>query len=205
MLTSFGRLSCYFLIPLLFCVGLTACAQRPFLVVDYKTIEASNQLAGKQVRLQVKDLRTDPSIFTPEAAADFPGFQEQYRFVEASEASKAASNDLDLTSLVYQAFALRLEKMGAEVVDLDRDNVPLFQVSIKQLKIDLKDSRWVTSVSFEGNLSVDGRLIAKETVSGEAERIKILGSGGADENFSNIFTEIINRLNIAKLFKHAKV
>lgn len=201
MSSPIRRLNCFFFITIVIFGSITACAQRPYLEVNYQNIAASNQLDGKQVRIQVKDLRTNPAIFTPEAASEFQGFQDQYRLFVISEASQKVSfGDQDLTGLVYQVFSLRLKKMGAEVVAFDRDDVPLLQVLIKNLKIDLRDSRWVTSVSFEGNLSVENRLVARETVSGEAERIKILGNKGADDTFSGIFSEIINRLNIVKLF-----
>lgn len=202
LIRTVGGFAC---VVLLF-ISLIGCTKRPYLVVDYKIVAASNQLDGKRLRLQVKDLRLNPSIFTPVAAAQFPGFEDRYRLTRLNgKNEKTLLDEQDLHGLFYEAFAMRLEKMGVEIVPMERDDVPLFQILINTLKIDLQDRKWVTSVSFEGNLSVDNQLVARETVSGEAERVKILGTKGADDTFSDIFTEIVNRLNIVKLFRQAKM
>lgn len=205
MFISLGRTVCFFVLCLFF-IPLISCAKRPYLVVDYKIVAESDRLTGKLLRVQVKDLRLNPSIFTPAAAVKFPGFEDRYRLSRANpDNEKTLSDELDLEGLFYEAFAMRLQKMGVEIVPQDRDDAPLFQILINTLKIDLRDHKWVTSVSFEGNLSVDNQLVARETVSGEAERVKIVGTKGADDNFSDIFTEITNRLNIGKLFSQAKM
>jgi hypothetical protein len=42
-------------------------------------------------------------------------------------------------------------------------------------------------------------------VTGSAERLKVMGRGGAEKVIGEIFTEMINRLNIERLFAQAKL
>jgi hypothetical protein len=44
-----------------------------------------------------------------------------------------------------------------------------------------------------------------ETVVGNAERINIIGRKGADTVISEIFTDMLNRVDIVKLFAQAKL
>jgi len=185
---------------------MAACAPRPYLIVDYRVPAPSEQLAGKKVRIQVKDLRTDKEIFTPAAAKEFQGFKGRYSLAWVTEnKERILAGEKDLQGLFFEAFKKRLEQLGVEVVPADREDVPLFQVLLNTLKIDLRDRKWTARASYEANLSVDNQLVARETVTGEAERVKIIGRKGADDTLSDIFTEIINRLNIVKLFQQAKM
>ncbi len=60
-------------------------------------------------------------------------------------------------------------------------------------------------MNYEAGLSVNSQVVAKESVNGESERVRIIGRKGADDNLSSLFTEIINRLDIHKLFQQAKL
>ena len=74
------------------------------------------------------------------------------------------------------------------------------QVEIKIFKIDLINRKWKANVSYETSLTADGKNIVKETVSGKAERVKLVGSKAAQEVVGDLFTDMINRLDINRLF-----
>jgi hypothetical protein len=182
------------------------CAQRHYLIVDYQVPRISNQLIGQKVRIEVKDLRNDKQIFTPVAAAYFTEFQDRYSLSWVSEnKSRIMAGEKDLQGLFLETFKKRLEQMGAEVVSTDRSEVPLFQVLINTLKIDLQDRNWTAKASYEASLSSDSQIVAREKVSGEAEQLRIIGRKGADDTLSDIFNSAINRLDILKLFQQAKM
>jgi uncharacterized lipoprotein YajG len=184
----------------------TACGQRNYLIVDYQVPAASQALSGQRVRIEVKDLRENTTTLTPAAAIEFPGFEERYSLSWVNETNlRIAVGEKDLRGLFQESFQKRLTQMGVLVVPPDDDSAPLFQILIQTMQIDLKDRKWTAKVSFESNLFMDNQLVAKETVNGSAERPKILGRKGADDTLSDIFTDIINRLNIIKLFQQAKL
>jgi hypothetical protein len=84
-------------------------------------------------------------------------------------------------------------------------DIPVFQIKIDRFHIKLVGQKWLADVSYEASLTKDSLLIAREVVSGSAERVKIMGSGGAEKVIGEIFTEMINRLDVERLFAQAKL
>ena len=182
------------------------CSPRISLLVDYLVPDTSNHLEGQQVCLEVKDVRADTHLFTATAIQDFDGFKDRYDLTLVTpNKARISVGEKNLQGLFSEAIKKRLESLGAVVTTTGRKDLPLFQVLIRDFKIDLQDRKWLSSASYEANLSIDNQLVARELVTGSAERIKILGSKGADTTLSDIFTEMINRLNIVKLFQQAKM
>lgn len=93
--------------------------------------------------------------------------------------------------------------MGVTVVSDDQQAAPLFQVDLQSLKIDQNDHKWIARMGYTASLTKDNMRIASETVKGSAERTKIVGLKGADQTLSDIFSDIINRLDILSLFKQS--
>jgi hypothetical protein len=175
------------------------------MIVDYPVPAATNLLQGQKVRLQIQDARTDTLLFTPAAAQQFEYFRERYSlsWIDANK-QRVFAGDKDLPGLFYEVLKKRLEQLGAQVVAADEDTAPLMVVSIRNLKVDLRDYKWVANAAYEATLSHNNN-VAREAVSGEAERVRIIGRKGADNTLSDIFGEMINRLNIVKLFQNATV
>lgn len=204
---SLPRCSALWLVNLFLTAVLISCgASRSYLVVDYRLPASSQTLKKQTVRLRVKDLRDTQKVFTVWAAEQFQGFKGRYRLHWISQSNvKTPAGEYDLKDLFRQTFLKRLQEMGATVAPDNQENVPVFEVVINRFVIDLKEHKWTADVRYEADLSKDSQLIARDTVTGQAERIKIIGSKGADVVLSEIFTDIINRLDIQKLFEQAKL
>jgi hypothetical protein len=182
------------------------CGQRAYLIVDYQVPAVTDQLIGQKVRIEAKDLREDAQLFTPEAAKHFKDFQNRYSLTWVSQnKNRILAGEKNMQELFLETFKKRLEQMGAEVVYSDREEIPLFQVLVNSVKIDLKDRKWVVSASYEANLTVDNQIVARETISGEGEKLQLIGRKAADDALGDIFTSVINRVDIIKLFKQAKM
>lgn len=192
---------------LLGCFGwLTGCSGRPYLIVDYHLPAATRQLTGQSVRLEIKDLREDPYIFTPRAKIEFRDFKERYSLAWIMEDnSRELAGEYNLKNLFAEAFKKRLQMHGVTIVPQEQMDVPVFEVELKAFKIDLQGRKWLANVSYMTNLSSDGQWIAHQKVVGNAERVKIIGRKGADTVLSEIFTEMLNRLDIVHLFEQAKL
>jgi hypothetical protein len=185
---------------------LSACTGRPYLIVDYQVPTASHQLAGQSVRLQINDLREDPYIFSPRASIEFRDFKERYALAWIMEdRSRILAGEHDLQNLFKEAFKKRLEVIGVSVVSGHQSSAPLFEVDLKEIKIDLQQRKWMANVSYRVSLSKDQNLIAHEKVVGTAERVKIIGRKGADTVISEIFSDMINRVDLIQLFEKAKL
>lgn len=193
-------------IGLLFSFFFSGCAPRSYLIVDYKIPPSTNVLKGLKARIQVKDLREDTDTLTPAAAQQFKGFKGRYSIAWVAEnGTRTVAAERDLKGLFYETFKKRLERMDVEIVPDTDDEAPLFQVLINTFNVGLEENTWIVRMSYEANLSMDNQLVARELVSGSAERVKIIGRKGADTTLSEIFTDIINKLDIIKLFRQAEL
>ena len=206
MVFNLRRVSPQFLAFMLMISLLAGCAARSYLIVDYRLPTPSKALKHRSVRIHVKDLRATQKVFAPAAAEQFDGFKGRYSLVWiANNNQRTPAGEGDLKNLFRQAFQKRLQEMSVTVEPDSQENVPVFGIVIRQFVIDLKDHKWIANVSYEANLSRDNQLIARETITGQAERLKIIGRKGADAVISEIFTEILNRVDILKLFEQAKL
>ena len=186
--------------------GLNACAGRPYLIVDYRIPDASQRLTGHTVRLNIKDLRQDTAILSATAAAEFEGFKNRYSLAWLNkDGSRILAGEHNLENLFREAFKKRLELLGATVTEDFESQAPVFEVVLRRFQIDLQNRTWFADVSYEANLSKDSQLIARENITGSAERLRIIGRKGADTVLSDIFSDILNKVNIIKLFAQAKL
>jgi hypothetical protein len=187
-------------------VMISGCVQRAYLIVDYDVPAKTLQLQGQTVQLTVKDLRQDKFIFTPAAAAEFRGFQNRYSLAwKGQDGSRILAGEYDLENLFRVSFKKRLEQLGVMVTTDSQSYAPVFEIVLEKFKIDQRGHKWVAEATYEATLSKDSNLIARERVTGTAERVKIIGRKGADTVLSEIFSEILNRVNIMKLFEQAKL
>ena len=59
-------------------------------------------------------------------------------------------------------------------------------------------------MSYQANLLKDGRLLAMESVSGSAERLKVMGKSDAEKLLGELMSDMVNKLDLAKLFQQAR-
>ena len=185
---------------------LFSCAKKSYIDVDYRLPAATNTLTDRTVFVETRDHRVQTEIFNKRAKDQFQYFtglfalslelpDDQYKIVGAFE----------LPMLFEAALVKRLQKLGVDTVAERSPDIPVFQIKINRFHIKLIGQKWLADVSYEASLTKDAHLIAREVVSGSAERLKIMGSGGAEKVIGEIFTEMINRLNIEHLFAQAKL
>jgi hypothetical protein len=48
-------------------------------------------------------------------------------------------------------------------------------------------------------------VLASQLISGKAERVKLIGRGAAEKVIGEIFSEIVNKMDVYKLFLEAKL
>jgi hypothetical protein len=56
-------------------------------------------------------------------------------------------------------------------------------------------------MSYQAGLSKTSGLVAKESVNGSAERLKVMGKSDAEKILGELVTDMVNKLAVAKLFK----
>jgi len=182
------------------------CAGRTYLIVDYTIPEATQQLMDQSVRLRIDDQREDRKIMSPSAAAQFEAFNDRYSLAWITpQRGKVLAGEHDLKTLFERAFEKRLLLMGAETTADSDLQAPELSIALEGFTIDLQGKKWVAEVAYRATLTQENHPVTREQIRGSAERIRIIGRKGADMVISDIFTEVVNRLDMAALFRKAEL
>jgi hypothetical protein len=194
------------LIGMIFVGFFWGCAGRSYLMVNYPVPEASRQLQGQVVHLRVTDQRPTESILTEEAAHQFPRFIGLYNLTWLMpDQQSIQAGELPLTKLFKTVFEKRLRDLGCNTTDSSNAQTAVLTIALKQVTLDLQDHEWKAALSYDAILSLADHPTAKQNIRGSAERVRIIGSKGADKVFSEIFSDVVNRLDLPMLFRNAKI
>ena len=196
-----------YLLTGLICLAMVwSCAGREYLIVDYKIPDTTKQLQGQSVRIRVEDQREDLKIMSAEAAKEFIDFGDRYSLAWITpEKRRILAGEHDLSALFKRTFEKRLMLMGGLTSSTSQNQDPELTISIQKFTIGLQDQKWVADVGYTATLTQEGHPITKEQVRGNAERLRLVGRKGADAVVSDIFTEVVNRLDMAALFRKAEL
>lgn len=181
----------------------TACAKPYHFYVKYDGPESMSQSFEKKVYLKVIDGRETKSFLSEAARNEFDLWDGTFALYYSEKKPKGAVDTYTLTALIQTIMTQRLESKGIMVVDQESTGLPKLEMTLKRLALELQDRTWVSDISYDVKLSSDNMKTGRETVSGKAERTKLMGRGAGETLVSEILTDTINRLDIEKLFKNA--
>jgi hypothetical protein len=187
-------------------LGWVACGNKSYINVTYHLPAATDTLPGRTVYIETRDLRSGTEIFNAAAKEHFNHFTGLFSLsIENGPDDRTVVGAYPLAQLFEATMKQRLARLGIQVADQPSAGVPTFQIKLNQFHINLVEQKWQADISYEANLSQDAQLVAREVVTGSAERMKVIGTGGAEKIVGEIFTDMINRLNIERLFQQAKL
>ena len=181
-----------------------ACGSIAYVQLNDRLPSKTSALEGKKVFLAVEDERKTKDFAGRGVKREFDNFSETIAY----SVRKGTEPDLklglyDAPSLVREAFRLRVENEGVEIVsEREASQVELIFV-LQEFSLDLVDRTWKVRLGYEARLVKNGAVLSKQFATGEAERLKIMGTDQADAVVGDLFVDIMNRLNVAKLFRDA--
>ena len=192
-------------VPILLILAImVSCASIPQLKVRYQLPPRSDRLKGRKVVLVVEDARTRATIVGSGAREDFENFPGSISLSLARKNQPDVSIGLfDPSALIREGFRRRLENEGIELVPRQNLNEAELLIVLHEFLLDLVDRRWMVTMSYEAKLMKEGKILATRNVSGQAERFKLIGRDEADRAVGEIFTDMINRLDVLGLFQSA--
>lgn len=192
-------------------VGLTlvacvACAKKSYIFVDYRLPRQMDSLQGRNVYVETHDRRSSQEIFNPRAEEAFKNFTGLFSLtLIKSDDKQTLKGAYPLPMLFETAMKERLQSKGVSIAEFPSTSIPTFRIDLNQFDIKLVGQKWIADISYEVSLTRDNQNVSREVVTGSAERVKLVGSGGAEKVIAEIFTEMINRLNIERLFQQANL
>jgi hypothetical protein len=182
-----------------------ACTPKPFLKVQYQLPSPSNTLAGEKVTLAVSDIRGKKVFLTETARKSLKNFNETFSLVVlAEDGSGNLTGVYDIVPLFTEVFQQRLKNEGIQVAAVADDAIPELKIEITEFQLDLVGRKWVVSINYRASLLDSGDLLSMESVSGEAERLKVTGKSDAEKILAELLTDMVNKLNLVRLFQQAR-
>ncbi|MFC1819551.1 hypothetical protein ACFLZG_00500 [Thermodesulfobacteriota bacterium] len=181
-----------------------SCSTIPKLKVTYRLPPESGELEGKKIHLTFKDTREVKDLLGESAKKEFKYFSGNISLSIAKDNAKGSLIGIfDIRSLFIETFNRKLERMGLTVVSGGGNGQTELVIVLTEFVLDLVNRRWVARMSYEARIVKSGNILARQTINGEAERLKLVGRSQADIVMDDIFTDVINRLDVEKLFKNA--
>jgi hypothetical protein len=182
-----------------------ACSDKPFLVVQYQMPSRTDTLADKEVSQVITDIRETKAFLGENAKKSFREFNETYSLVVLKEdGSGNLLGIYEIDALLAEIFKQRLKNMGLQVSPPATQSEYELEIKLKEFKLDLVGRKWVVNMSYQANLSKNSRLLAMESIAGSAERLKVMGHGDADKLIGELLTDMVNKLDLVKLFQQAQ-
>jgi hypothetical protein len=180
------------------------CATIPHLKVNYRLPPRTDALKGKKVVLAMEDARTNRDVLTPRAYAAFKNFPGSISF------SVTRNNEGPLDIGLYEpllmfkeALKRRLQIEGIEVRHFSSDDEIELIVVLNKFVLDLVNRKWIADMSCEVKLMKGKESLASQSLSGRGEHLKLLGTDEADKIMGDVFTDLVNRIDVSGLFRRA--
>jgi hypothetical protein len=192
-------------------VWIVSCATVPELKINYQLPQRSEALQSKRVVVGFEDARASKGLMGRGAKKEYKNFTGNITYSLARDDEPGFRRGAyKVSSLFKDVFKRRLRYLGAEVVtDTEYGDVEL-RIVLKELlldliKEDLVKKKWTVTMSYEAQLIQNGEVLASQKISGQGERAKIVGKGDADKVMSEVFEDLVNRLDVPRLFQQARL
>jgi hypothetical protein len=102
-----------------------------------------------------------------------------------------------------EAFKRRFEALGIEVVQKKKESQIEIKIVLTAFLLDQVGRSWTFDMGYEARLIKGGDMLTKQMISGQSERVKLLGLREADILVGESFTDLANKLDLERLFQQA--
>jgi hypothetical protein len=178
-----------------------SCSPVVRLQATYRLPSAEGTLAGKQAFVSVQDLREDKRTLGEVAALRFENSGGVISLSVARGAGPGLIKGIySPPVLIKEALESRMKHEGIQVVPEGTAATGL-SVLLKSFFLDRAARKWKVDIAYEARLVKDGQVVSSQFVTGEAERLDIMGTEQADAVLSELLTDVVNKLDLRKLFQ----
>lgn len=189
-----------------FAIGMlaAACAASNVLSVHYQLPARPSGPIPRSVTLAFQDGRKTDAFLTPMARQELENFSNVYALtVSQRGGSGELKGAYELAPLFREILRVRLENAGLRVVAAGAKADAEFKLGLKEFKLDFGDRKWTALIAYDAMLLKDGALLAQQAVTGNAERVKIIGKTDAEKMLGELLSDAINQMDLTALFKQA--
>lgn len=181
-----------------------SCASKNYLVVNYQLPSETITAQGTEISLIFEDKRAEQVIVTQSAKKALKDFSGNFALIVSSDSkNERLVGAFSLSSLIKTIFKQRLENAGIRVASEDQRQVTALEIVLKEFTLDLVKRKWMIQMTYQANLLKHNRFVSGETITGNAERLRVVGSKDAEMIIGELITDAVNRLDLNALFRSA--
>ncbi|MBN2059760.1 MAG: hypothetical protein JW882_05020 [Deltaproteobacteria bacterium] len=185
---------------------LFSCSTVPEIRITYRVPAITDDLSNKSFSLDFYDARASKNVIGENARGEYKGFPDNFTmFLSDNTDRNVRAGIFNIRDLFLKAIKMRLENQGMAVTEEDSMKGNRMIIVLKEFSLDLVERKWVVKISYEARMEINETERAKQTISAQGERLKVLDHKQADILLSEIFTDSINRLNSANLLSDANI
>ena len=182
-----------------------SCTSKNYLVVNYQLPVESVTVNEPSISLSVKDQRTQKAVVTPSARRALNNFEGDFALVVSGDhKNERLMGAFSLCSMMKTIFKQRFENAGIRVAPDTESRPTAVEVSLKEFKLDLVNRKWVVQITYQANLLKQNRFAGGQTISGQAERLRVVGGKDAEKVIGELITDAVNRLDLDELFRSTR-
>ena len=197
---------CIAVLTMLIAVMAVSCSTTSYLKVTYQLPGADAGPAGKTVFLKVTDDTGGTPFLGPNAKEELKHFTGLFSLsVEGKLPKPTMEGAYDTAGVFDTAFRRRLSAAGVTIADSAGGGVPTLLINLAAFQIDMSGRKWTTRLDYVASMRLNGEALTTQTVSGSAERAKIVGIGDAETLLGETVTSMVNQLDLKKLFAHPQL
>jgi len=141
------------------------------------------------------DIETRSRANLPEVGAS------RYADDPTTEIFMAAVSATRVGAEVYLWINPKFENAGIRVSPETESQPTAVEIILKEFKLDLVERKWVVQITYQANLLEQNRFVSGQTITGNAERLRVVGSKDAEKVIGELITDAVNRLNLDELFQ----
>jgi uncharacterized lipoprotein YajG len=170
----------FFTVLVLVAIFSGSCSSPSILKVRYQLPASSTQLSGREVFLSLEDRRSDDALLSSSAQKRLKNFSGNFSLTVARpEGQKALVGAYELSAFLKEIFKRRLQNAGISVVEDRPQGIAQIVIVLEDFRLDLKGGKWLFRMAYRADLKKNGKVFAGETISGSAERLKLIGSSNS--------------------------
>lgn len=179
-----------------------SCTSKNYLVVHYQLPSETLTVRETQISLILKDQRVEQAVVTESAKKALKDFEGNFALIVASDnQNERLMGAFSLSSMMKTIFKQRFENAGIRVSPETESQPTAVEIIVKEFKLDLVKRKWVVQITYQANLLEQNRFVSGQTITGNAERLRVVGSKDAEKVIGELITDAVNRLNLDELFQ----
>ncbi len=182
------------------------CASKNYLVVNYQLPSETVTANESDISLIFEDQRAEPALVTKSAKMALKDFSGNFTLIVVSDdkarddKKKRLVGAFSLCSMIKRIFKQRFENAGIRVAPEDQSQATAIEIILKEFKLDLVERKWVVHMTYQANLLKQNRFVTGQTITGNAERLRVFGNKDAEKVIGELISDAVNRLNLEEFF-----